>query len=154
MDIIKAMRDAQQAIMLSRAVFGVDTTGFAQRSRSLLLSNVHQGQNGFIGNKRYTDLGQSSTAITRSLGVGTRGIPDGTPIPWYVKPSDQGFVMQPLGDPNAKVNLGLDKAFADYVSTIGVTEANKLKNPLAYQQAQREFAKRVNIRPIDNYAKQ
>jgi len=148
MDLLKAIKQAQAAISLHKAMFGVDTTGFAQQSRNLLLSNVHQGADGFIGNKR-DDLNKYSPAMLNTLGV----TGNGTPTPWYTKGTSEGIIMQPLGDPNAQVNLGLDKAFADYVSTIGVTEANKLKNPLAYQQAQREFAKRVNIRPIDSFAK-
>ena len=144
MDLLKAMQRAQAAIGLHRAMFGVDTTGYANQSRNLLLSNVHQGQNGFIGNKR-DDLNKYSPALLNTLGA----TGNGTPTPWYTKTTDNGIVMQPLGDPNAQVNLGTDKAFADYVSTIGVTEANKLKNPLAYQQAQREFAKRVNIKPLE-----
>jgi len=149
MDFAKIMRNVQQAISLHRAMFGVDTTGFAQQSRNLLLSNVHQGQNGFIGNKR-DDLNKYSPALLNTLGA----TGNGNPTQWYTKPTENGIVMQPLGDPNAQVNLGTDKAFADYVSTIGVTEANKLKNPLAYQQAQREFAKRVNIKPVELFAKQ
>jgi hypothetical protein len=149
MDIAKALKQAQQAIELSRSAFSVDTTGFAQQSRNLLLNNVHQSQGGFIGNKR-DDLNKYSPALLNTLGA----TGNGTPTQWYTKNTPNGIVMQPMGDNNAKVSLGLDQAFADYVSTMGVTEANKIKNPLAYQQAQREFAKRVNIRPIDNYAKQ
>ena len=127
----------------------VDTTGYAQASRNLLLSNVHQGQDGFIGNKRNKDLYEYSPALLNTLGV----TGNGTPTQWYTKPTDNGIVMQPLGDNNAQVNLGNNRPFADYVSTIGVAEGNKGKNPQAYKVMQDEFAKRVNIKPLDNYAK-
>ena len=121
----------------------VDTTGYAQASRNLLLSNAHQGQDGFIGNKRNKDLYEYSPALLNTLGA----TGNGTPTQWYTKPTSEGIVMQPLGDNNAKVNLGFDRPFADYVSTIGVAEANKGKNPQAYKVMQDEFAKRVNIAP-------
>jgi hypothetical protein len=122
-----------------------DTTGFAKRSKDLLLGNVHQGEGGFIGNKR-DDLNKYSPALLNTIGA----TGDGTPQGWMMKPTDKGFVMN---TGNASVNLGTDKAFANYVSTLGVDEANKLKNPAAYEQAKLEFAKRVNIKPVENMAK-
>ena len=126
-----------------------DTTGFAKNAKQVLLDNAHQAPDEFIGNKRGRDMSQYSPALLNTLGV----TGDGTPAPWYTTPTDHGFVMQVLGDPNSKINVGNDKAFANYVSTMGVTEANKLKNPQVYEAAKKDFAKRVNIKPVDNMAK-
>ena len=171
MDLLKAMKQAQAAIGLSNAMFGqpvtpasVDTTGFAKRSKDLLLSNVRQSGAGFIGNK-YVDLAQSSDAVMQSLGYG-----NGTPQGWLLNKQDGRYHMAPqvvnvpyqgtttlppeqiipyANKTHSNIDIGTDEAFARYMSTIGVSEANKLKNPLAYQQAQKDFAKRVNIKPLE-----